>query len=53
MLDHVTIRASDRAASEAFYKTVLDAIEIEQTHSGERPRVERLLAGRLRAQNDR
>jgi catechol 2,3-dioxygenase-like lactoylglutathione lyase family enzyme len=35
MIDHVTIRASDRAASEAFYKTVLDAIGIEQTHSGE------------------
>ena len=35
MLDHVTIRASDRAASEAFYNTVLSAIGIEQTNSGE------------------
>ena len=35
MLDHVTIRASDRAASEAFYATVLQTLGIEQTHSGE------------------
>ena len=35
MLDHVTIRASDRAASETFYATVLQTLRIEQTHSGE------------------
>ena len=35
MFDHVTIRASDRAASERFYLTVLGAIGIEQAHSGE------------------
>ena len=35
MFDHVTIRASDRAASETFYATVLRTIGIEQTHSGE------------------
>ena len=35
MLDHVTIRASDRAASERFYRTVLDAVGIAPTHSGE------------------
>ena len=35
VFDHVTIRASDRPASERFYETVLQALEIEQTHSGE------------------
>ena len=30
-----SIRASDRDASERFYATVLRALEIEQTHSGE------------------
>ena len=35
VFDHVTIRASDREASERFYATVLNALEIEQTHSGE------------------
>jgi catechol 2,3-dioxygenase-like lactoylglutathione lyase family enzyme len=33
VFDHVTIRASDRAASERFYLTVLGAVGIEQTHS--------------------
>ena len=31
MFDHVTIRASDRAASELFYDTVLRTIGVEQT----------------------
>ena len=35
MFDHVTIRASDREASERFYDTVLAAIGIEQTYSDE------------------
>lgn len=35
MFDHVTIRVSDRAASERFYLTVLAAIGIGQSHSGE------------------
>ena len=35
MFDHVTIRASDRAASERFYRTVLDAVGIAQTDSNE------------------
>ena len=35
VFDHVTIRASDRPASERFYETVLRALEVEQTHSGE------------------
>jgi catechol 2,3-dioxygenase-like lactoylglutathione lyase family enzyme len=35
LFDHVTIRASDREASERFYATVLATIGIEQTHSGE------------------
>jgi catechol 2,3-dioxygenase-like lactoylglutathione lyase family enzyme len=35
MFDHVTIRASDRSASEAFYETVLRMIGIEQTSSDE------------------
>ena len=34
MFDHVTIRASDRFASERFYETVLRTLGIEQTHSG-------------------
>ena len=34
MFDHVTIRASDRAASERFYETVLRSLGIEQTYSG-------------------
>ena len=35
MFDHVTIRASDRAASERFYETVLRPLGIEPTHRGE------------------
>ena len=35
MFDHVTIRATDRSASERFYETVFRALEIEQTHGGE------------------
>jgi len=35
MFDHVTIRASDREASEHFYETVLATLGIEQTHTGE------------------
>jgi catechol 2,3-dioxygenase-like lactoylglutathione lyase family enzyme len=35
VFDHVTIRASDRAASERFYLTVLDAIGTRQTHTSE------------------
>jgi catechol 2,3-dioxygenase-like lactoylglutathione lyase family enzyme len=34
VFDHVTIRASDREASERFYLTVLPALRIEQTYSG-------------------
>ncbi len=34
MFDHVTIRVSDRAASEGFYSTVLATLGVEQTHSG-------------------
>ena len=34
MFDHVTIRASDRAASERFYETVLASLGIEPTHRG-------------------
>src|SRR5438034_3150989 len=30
--DHVTIRVSDRAASERFYDTVLAALALERTH---------------------
>ena len=33
MFDHVTIRATDRAASEAFYNTVLLTLGIETTYS--------------------
>jgi catechol 2,3-dioxygenase-like lactoylglutathione lyase family enzyme len=35
MFDHVTVRASDREASERFYDTVLTTIGIEKTNSGE------------------
>jgi predicted lactoylglutathione lyase len=35
MFDHVTIRASDREASERFYATVLRTLGIEATHSGD------------------
>ena len=35
MFDHVTIRVSDRAASEQFYETVLAALGIEPTHRSE------------------
>ena len=35
MFDHVTIRASDREASERFYNTVLPRLAIRQTYSGE------------------
>jgi catechol 2,3-dioxygenase-like lactoylglutathione lyase family enzyme len=34
VFDHVTIRVSDRAASERFYRTVLDAIGIRPTNEG-------------------
>jgi catechol 2,3-dioxygenase-like lactoylglutathione lyase family enzyme len=35
VFDHVTIRVSDRAASERFYDTVLPTLGIEMTSSGE------------------
>jgi catechol 2,3-dioxygenase-like lactoylglutathione lyase family enzyme len=35
VFDHVTIRASDREASERFYETVLRTLGIEKTHSDE------------------
>jgi catechol 2,3-dioxygenase-like lactoylglutathione lyase family enzyme len=35
VFDHIGIHTSDRAASERFYRTVLDAIGIAQTHSGD------------------
>jgi catechol 2,3-dioxygenase-like lactoylglutathione lyase family enzyme len=35
VFDHVTIRASDRAASERFYELVLGTLGIEKTYSGE------------------
>jgi catechol 2,3-dioxygenase-like lactoylglutathione lyase family enzyme len=35
VFDHVTIRASDRAASEPFYELVLSTIGIEKTHTDE------------------
>jgi catechol 2,3-dioxygenase-like lactoylglutathione lyase family enzyme len=35
VFDHVTIRASDRGASERFYETVLRTLAIEQTHGDE------------------
>ena len=34
MFDHVTIRVSDRGASERFYDTVLGAIGIDESRSG-------------------
>jgi catechol 2,3-dioxygenase-like lactoylglutathione lyase family enzyme len=34
VFDHVTIRVSDREASERFYATVLRTLDIEQSHSG-------------------
>jgi catechol 2,3-dioxygenase-like lactoylglutathione lyase family enzyme len=34
VLDHVTIRVTDRAASEAFYETVLRTLGVEPSHSG-------------------
>jgi catechol 2,3-dioxygenase-like lactoylglutathione lyase family enzyme len=36
VFDHVTIRASDREASERFYETVLATLGIEKTHTDER-----------------
>jgi catechol 2,3-dioxygenase-like lactoylglutathione lyase family enzyme len=36
VFDHVTIRASDREASQAFYETVLSTLGIEQTYSSRR-----------------
>ncbi len=35
MFDHVTIRVSDREASERFYQTVLRTLGAGQTHSGD------------------
>jgi len=35
VFDHVTIRVSNRETSERFYETVLRAIGVERTHSGE------------------
>jgi catechol 2,3-dioxygenase-like lactoylglutathione lyase family enzyme len=35
MFDHVTIRVSDRDASERFYETVLRTLGIEKTYGGE------------------
>jgi catechol 2,3-dioxygenase-like lactoylglutathione lyase family enzyme len=35
VFDHVTIRASDREASERFYETVLGVLGIEKTHTDE------------------
>jgi catechol 2,3-dioxygenase-like lactoylglutathione lyase family enzyme len=35
VFDHVTIRVSDRQSSERFYATVLHALGVEQTSSGE------------------
>ena len=35
MFDHVTIRVTDRGASERFYATVLGAVGIVQTHTGD------------------
>ena len=36
MFDHVTIRVSDRGASEAFYETVLEPLGIQATYRGAR-----------------
>jgi catechol 2,3-dioxygenase-like lactoylglutathione lyase family enzyme len=42
MVDHVTIRVSDREASERFYDTVLRTLGIEQSYSFPlRPRTSR------------
>jgi catechol 2,3-dioxygenase-like lactoylglutathione lyase family enzyme len=35
VFDHVTIRVSDRAASERFYDTVLEVVGIDETYSGD------------------
>ena len=35
MFDHVTIRVSDREASERFYETVLRTLGVEKTYSDE------------------
>jgi catechol 2,3-dioxygenase-like lactoylglutathione lyase family enzyme len=35
VFDHVTIRVSERAASERFYGTVLATLGIEPTHTGD------------------
>src|SRR5947209_4048087 len=35
VFDHVTIRVSDRAASEGFYDTILPTVGLERTHSDE------------------
>jgi catechol 2,3-dioxygenase-like lactoylglutathione lyase family enzyme len=35
MFDHVTIRVSDREASEQFYETVLRTLGVEKTYSDE------------------
>jgi catechol 2,3-dioxygenase-like lactoylglutathione lyase family enzyme len=35
MFDHVTIRVSDREASERFYETVLRTLRVEKTYSDE------------------
>jgi catechol 2,3-dioxygenase-like lactoylglutathione lyase family enzyme len=35
VFDHVTIRVSDRAASERFYTTLLGVLGIDETHSGD------------------
>jgi hypothetical protein len=35
VFDHVTIRVSDRAASEPLYATVLRTLGIERTYPGE------------------
>jgi catechol 2,3-dioxygenase-like lactoylglutathione lyase family enzyme len=35
VLDHVTIRVSDRPASEAFYRTVLHTLDVDPTYVGD------------------
>jgi catechol 2,3-dioxygenase-like lactoylglutathione lyase family enzyme len=35
VFDHVTIRVSDRAASERFYTTVLRTLGVEPSYAGE------------------
>ena len=37
MFDHVTIRVSDREASELFYDELLAVLGVAKTHSDERP----------------